>query len=97
VILYGYFIVDATYTLIRRLLNGKKLYEAHRSHAYQIASRRWSSHKKVTLSVQLLNLCWLLPLAALVAYRQLDGLVAVLLAYLPLGVIVSKFDAGTEV
>ncbi|WP_430456085.1 MraY family glycosyltransferase [Rheinheimera sp.] len=97
VILYGYFIVDATYTLIRRLLNGKKLYEAHRSHAYQIASRRWSSHKKVTLSVQLLNLCWLLPLAALVAYRQLDGLVAVLLAYVPLGVIVSKFDAGSEV
>lgn len=96
VILYGYFIVDATYTLIRRLLNGKKLYEAHRSHAYQIASRRLASHKKVTLLVQLFNLLWLLPLAGLVAWQWLDGVIAVVLAYLPLLVIVSKLKAGKD-
>ena len=34
-VLLGVFIVDATYTPIRRLLRGDKVYEAHRSHAYQ--------------------------------------------------------------
>src|SRR3990167_9256944 len=36
-ILLGVFIVDATFTLLRRLLRGDKVYEAHRSHAYQYA------------------------------------------------------------
>ncbi|MEN1606768.1 glycosyltransferase family 4 protein, partial [Pseudomonas aeruginosa] len=40
-ILLGVFIVDATYTLARRLLRGDKVYEAHRSHAYQYASRHF--------------------------------------------------------
>lgn len=96
VILFACFIVDATFTLVTRLLNGKKMYEAHRSHGYQIASRRLASHKKVTLSVQLFNLFWLLPLAGAVAWQWLDGVIAVLLAYLPLLVIVSKLKAGKD-
>ena len=32
----GVFIVDATLTLLRRLIRGEKVYEAHRSHAYQL-------------------------------------------------------------
>ena len=43
VILLGVFIVDATVTLVRRLLRGEKVYEAHRSHAYQFASRRFGA------------------------------------------------------
>lgn len=96
VILYACFIVDATYTLTTRLLQGKKMYEAHRTHGYQIASRRLASHKKVTLSVQLFNLCWLLPLAGLVAWQQLDGVIAVILAYIPLLLVVSRLKAGID-
>ncbi|RBL66728.1 glycosyl transferase, partial [Pseudomonas sp. MWU13-2625] len=43
-ILLGVFIVDATFTLIRRLVRGDKVYEAHRSHAYQFASRQFGRH-----------------------------------------------------
>jgi Fuc2NAc and GlcNAc transferase len=93
-ILLGVFIVDATFTLLRRLLRGDKVYEAHRSHAYQFASRKYGAHLPVTLAVLLINLCWLLPMALLVALGWLDGLFAVLLAYAPLVLLASRFQAG---
>ncbi|MFN3356348.1 MAG: glycosyl transferase, partial [Pseudomonas sp.] len=93
-ILLGVFIVDATYTLGRRLLRGEKVYEAHRSHAYQSASRVRGSHLFVTLSVGLINLFWLLPIAALVACLKLDGSIGLVMAYLPLIFIAYKYRAG---
>lgn len=64
-ILGGAFFVDATVTLIRRLVRGERVHEAHRSHAYQWLARRWGSHRPVTVSVLMLNLMWLLPCAVL--------------------------------
>jgi Fuc2NAc and GlcNAc transferase len=93
-ILLGVFIVDATVTLIRRLLRGDKVYEAHRSHAYQFASRRFGSHRSVSLAVGLINIFWLLPLAYLVAIDVLDGGVALMVAYAPLIFISLKLNAG---
>jgi Fuc2NAc and GlcNAc transferase len=63
-ILGGVFLVDATLTLSRRLLRGEAVYHAHRSHAYQWLARRWGSHRKVTAAVLLVDVFWLLPLAA---------------------------------
>lgn len=63
VILSGVFLVDATLTLLIRLFRGERWYQAHRSHAYQHASRRYGSHKVVTLGVIAINLFWLLPMA----------------------------------
>jgi len=83
-ILLGVFIVDATLTLLRRLGRGEKVYEAHRTHAYQYASRRCGSHRRVTLSVLAVNLLWLLPVAIAVSTGFVDGLVGLLCAYLPL-------------
>jgi Fuc2NAc and GlcNAc transferase len=62
-ILGGGFFVDATVTLVRRLLRRERIYEAHRSHAYQWLSRKWQSHKRVTLLLWGINVGWLLPLA----------------------------------
>jgi Fuc2NAc and GlcNAc transferase len=93
-ILLGVFVVDATMTLFRRLLRGEKVYEAHRSHAYQFASRRYGKHLPVTVAVCLINLLWLLPVAAAVVYFRLDGLLGVLLAYVPLFVLGLQFNAG---
>lgn len=56
VTLYGVFWFDATITLIRRKLNGEKLTEAHRKHAYQRLTQSGWSHSKVTLYATLLNL-----------------------------------------
>ena len=93
-ILLGVFIVDATFTLGRRLLRGDKVYEAHRSHAYQFASRQFGRHLPVTLAVAVLNLCWLLPIAFCVARLGLDGAVGVVLAYIPLVLLAVRFRAG---
>lgn len=94
VILLGVFIVDATLTLLRRLLRGEKVYEAHRSHAYQHASRHFGRHLPVTLAVVAIDLCWLLPIALWVGVGGLEGMLGVALAYLPLIVLALKFRAG---
>lgn len=93
-ILLGVFIVDATVTLIRRFLRGDKVYEAHRSHAYQFASRRYGRHRPVTLAVAAINVLWLFPLAWCVVVLKLDGLTGVVLAYVPLVILAFKFKAG---
>lgn len=93
-ILLGVFIVDATVTLIRRLIRKEKIYQAHRSHAYQYAARYYSSHKTVTLGVTCVNLLWVLPMAFLVGAERLDGLTGFVLAYMPLIWLAIKFDAG---
>lgn len=95
-IMLGVFIVDATYTLSRRLLRGEKVYEAHRSHAYQYASRKYGSHRPVTLATLMINLCWLSPWAIVVSYGTVDGAVGVLCAYVPLLWLAWYFHAGKE-
>jgi Fuc2NAc and GlcNAc transferase len=94
VILLGVFTVDASVTLIVRIANGEKFYEAHRSHAYQHAAARRGAHGPVTVAVGAINLCWLLPIALTVALGRLDGLLGVLMAYAPLAVIAVRLKAG---
>lgn len=96
VILLGVFIVDATVTLARRVVRGEKFYEAHRSHAYQYASRKFGTHKYVSVAVGIINLVWLLPVAVVVGLGWLDGLLGVLLAYLPLIWLAFRFNAGAK-
>ncbi|MFC4313368.1 glycosyltransferase family 4 protein [Steroidobacter flavus] len=83
-ILGGLFFVDATVTLARRLARGERPYEAHRSHAYQWLSRRWESHKRVTLFCIGLNLLWLLPCAWYAALRPALAGWMVLVALVPM-------------
>lgn len=93
-ILLGVFIVDATFTLLRRLLRGDKVYEAHRSHAYQYASRHYGRHLPVTLVVGGINILWLLPIALWVGLGGVDGLLGLLIAYVPLFALALKYHAG---
>ncbi|MEG1112548.1 MAG: glycosyltransferase family 4 protein [Hafnia sp.] len=93
-ILLGVFIVDSTCTLIRRLLRGEKVYQAHCSHAYQFAARRFGQHLPVTLAVAAINLFWLFPLAFCVVRLRLDGAMVLCIAYAPLLLLALKFHAG---
>lgn len=93
-ILLGVFIVDSTFTLARRLLRGDKVYEAHRSHAYQFASRQFGRHLPVTLAVMMINVFWLLPIAMCVGLFDLDGSMGMVLAYVPLVLLAIRFHAG---
>jgi Fuc2NAc and GlcNAc transferase len=93
-ILLGAFLVDATVTLVRRLLRGERVYEAHRSHAYQHASRRLGSHRTVSVAVGVLNIAWLAPWALLAALRPEWGIMIVAIAWAPLVAVALRFQAG---
>ena len=47
-ILPGYYLADATLTLLRRALRGERVWEAHREHAYQKAVLGGMSHSAVS-------------------------------------------------
>lgn len=50
-----YFLVDAGLTLLRRLLRGEKIWQAHRQHFYQYAAQHGRSHGEVATAVALCN------------------------------------------
>jgi Fuc2NAc and GlcNAc transferase len=93
-ILLGVFVVDSTFTLIRRLIRGEKIYNAHRSHAYQLASRHSGSHKKITNLIVAINCVWLVPISILVGTNMLDGFLGLIMSYFPLLILVWKLNAG---
>ncbi|WP_242205746.1 MULTISPECIES: glycosyltransferase family 4 protein [unclassified Pseudomonas] len=94
-LLLGVFVVDATWTLVRRLLAGEKVFQAHRSHGYQKAAARWG-HLKVTCAVVILNIAVLLPISISVAMGKLDGLVSVVMTYLLLACLACWTRAGVK-
>ena len=61
IMIFGVFIMDASVTLIRRALNGEKVWEAHRSHFYQRLNILGWSHKKIIWLeyCHMLFCCWL--------------------------------------
>jgi Fuc2NAc and GlcNAc transferase len=94
VILLGVFIVDATFTLLRRLLRGDKVYQAHRSHAYQYASRVYGRHLPVTVATAMITLGWLLPCALAVTVFGLNPVLGTFIAYIPLLWLAFRYHAG---
>lgn len=94
-VLSGVFVVDASVTLLRRAIRRDRVFEAHRDHAYQRLALAWGSHRPVTLLTIAINLCWLMPWAALVATDVVTGATGLLLAYLPLVAGVVWLGAGT--
>ncbi|MEX2353437.1 MAG: glycosyltransferase family 4 protein, partial [Gammaproteobacteria bacterium] len=66
-ILLAVFICDASLTLLKRILNRERWYQAHRSHAYQLTVQYGFSHKQLLAAFLLLNIILLIP-SALMAY-----------------------------
>jgi Fuc2NAc and GlcNAc transferase len=83
-ILLGIFIVDATLTLVQRVINREDVTQPHRSHAYQILARRFGSHQKVTMAVCAVNICWLLPFAFLSVFLESYSILFLILSYMPI-------------
>lgn len=72
ILVFSPFVVDATVTLVRRLLRGERIWEAHRSHYYQRLVRMgWGHRKTVLWEYGLMVLC---GLSALVAVRVSPGM-----------------------
>jgi Fuc2NAc and GlcNAc transferase len=91
-ILAAPFVSDATVTLVRRLLQGEKVLEGHRRHAYQFLARRFRSHQTVTLIFLGINLFWIFPLALYAHDNDAAGWLTTLVAYVPL--VALAFFAG---
>ena len=96
VILLGVFMVDSTVTLLRRIFRGEQIFTAHRSHAYQYAARKHKSHIKVTVFVGMINIIWLFPNALIVIKGKVDGIVGLLIAYIPLIILAYTYKAGAK-
>lgn len=94
ILLMSVFILDASWTLTVRLMTGQKVWTAHKLHAYQILSRRWGSHSKVSLMVGLYNLIWLAPIACLYIVGLVNLFVAFTLAWGPILWVCYRLKAG---
>lgn len=94
-LLLGPFWIDATVTLVRRLLQGKRWYVAHRSHAYQHLARRLKSHARATCCYAFAALV-LSALATWVSALPSIGWLLVLFASLPLIACATALGAGVD-
>jgi UDP-N-acetylmuramyl pentapeptide phosphotransferase/UDP-N-acetylglucosamine-1-phosphate transferase len=54
-LLPAYYLTDATVTLVRRLLRGEPVWQAHRQHFYQQAAARLQRHDRVALAILAAN------------------------------------------
>jgi len=57
VLLPLYYLADATITLIRRMLSGERIWQAHRTHFYQLATARGFTVTEVVVRVFVVNVC----------------------------------------
>ncbi len=55
-VILGVFIIDATLTLIRRIIQGEEWGKPHRTHVYQLAVQYGFKHKQVVIGVALINI-----------------------------------------
>lgn len=78
-ILVAAFVADASLTLLWRFFQGHRLTQAHRLHVYQRLAV--SGHGRVVGGLWIINLFWLLPWAALVAFGHVSAGLALSLAY----------------
>ena len=95
-VLSAVFVTDSTVTLIRRLCQRERVFEAHCTHGYQRAARQYKSHMKVTVAVNAINILWLWPIAWWAAIEPAGGGTKAVVAYLPLIALALYFKAGAR-
>ena len=96
IILMGSFYVDATYTLLVRVIKGQKPHEAHKTHTYQKANRMGHPPNRICKAFALINLFWLVPLAWVASSNAELEIYLFILACLPLVGLSIFYKAGIE-
>jgi UDP-N-acetylmuramyl pentapeptide phosphotransferase/UDP-N-acetylglucosamine-1-phosphate transferase len=93
-----YYLADATITLVRRLLNGEPVWQAHRSHFYQRATDRGLTVSQVVAHVFAVNLgLAALAFATLAAPGLLDDVAALVCGAALVGWLLFAFARGQGV
>jgi len=106
------FISDATATLAVRFVTGHKVYEAHRSHLYQLYTQhhqqrflasgmpsemaRARAHRRTLVALVVIFLIWQLPIACTVAIGAIPGWLGAGLAVTTLSLLALALGAGRD-
>jgi Fuc2NAc and GlcNAc transferase len=90
------FIVDATYTLIKRTIRGARITEGHREHAYQILVRQGLEHATVTRAVLLFNFLILGPLTYYIVAQDLRSFFVILVLFGLMSLVPTYLGAGKK-
>lgn len=89
------FVTDASITLLVRAVQGERLYEAHRTHAFQHFAQK-HGHAKTVLVMAAVNLAWILPLSLLANHFKPLAFVITIAAYVPLIIAAFLLSAGRK-
>ena len=89
-ILPAYYVADASYTLLRRLLRGDAVWQSHSQHFYQQAVRSGRAHDAVVREIIALNLV-LYVLAGASTLGGVYAVASVALAYALAGMLMFRF------
>lgn len=76
------FAADATTALLRRLVQGENVMEAHRSHAYQRLSQHFGGHRPVVLGLVATNVVIIWPLAFIAGQATTFAIFVAICTYL---------------
>jgi UDP-N-acetylmuramyl pentapeptide phosphotransferase/UDP-N-acetylglucosamine-1-phosphate transferase len=97
IIVFSPFIVDATWTLVSRVIRGERFWRAHQEHFYQrLARLGWGQQRIVLSEYALMLVCGLLAIILNMinwSLIQIFGLGFVLLAFLGLGLLINNSKA----
>ena len=75
IIIPSYYLMDSGLTLIRRILNKERFWEAHRSHFYQQAVQQGNSHSVVVCRIMIINLIALVTIIAVEYARDYQWII----------------------
>ena len=80
-LIFSPFIIDATTTLLKRILNREKFWQAHREHYYQRLVLLGWSHKKTALVFYIVMICLAL-ISFYIDNKIILGIILLMIAYL---------------
>lgn len=95
-IVFGMFVVDATWTLIVRVSRRQRASQPHKQHAFQKMMAAGWTHPQVAVFYAAVMVLWLLPMTILTLAYPMHSFRFLVIAYLPIYFFVIWSRAGTE-
>jgi UDP-N-acetylmuramyl pentapeptide phosphotransferase/UDP-N-acetylglucosamine-1-phosphate transferase len=71
-LLPAYYVIDASLTLFKQVITGKKFWQAHSEHAYQQAARAGKTHSQIVKRINLLHILLIILAAVSVVMPELS-------------------------
>jgi hypothetical protein len=90
-IIPSYYIIDATMTILIRLINGEKIWEPHLKHFFQIAILNGCSHQKIAFISGVSNLISLSMSIVLLYHNHLGVKVSAVLIVIACNIFILKY------